>query len=246
MSRLAIDRDIAIQNVLGEGDFEHYQGVWRMQALPNCAPDGSNASRLTYAVEIKPKGLLPVKLIEGRIAADLKANLAAIRDYVEKNAHILLENQGMSVDDENSMAVMPSSKTVVVTDSLVKPGEIDFSPLESDFSVQDSEKSTVFSATLTSEMLDSINSAEIMDSSDVDSSYVDSSDVHTDIPESIPSIAAPAILISNSYRRQLTFENEKIQRAVAALEKDLGSALSKIQEIRLLSKTLLDAEAASA
>jgi hypothetical protein len=212
-----------------------------MQALPNCAPDGSNASRLTYAVEIKPKGLLPVKLIEGRIAADLKANLAAIRDYVEKNANILLENQGMSEDDENSTAVMQSSKTVVVTESLKKQAEIDFSPLESDFSAQDSEKSTVFSTTLTSEMLDSINSAEMMDSSEIDSSVV-----HTDIPESIPSIAVPAILISNSYRRQLTFENEKIQRAVAALEKDLGSALSKIQEIRLLSKTLLDAEAASA
>ena len=76
-------RDITMQNVPGEGDFEHYQGVWRMQALPNCAPDGSNASRLTYAVEIKPKGLLPVKLIEGRIAADLKSNMAAIRKFVE-------------------------------------------------------------------------------------------------------------------------------------------------------------------
>ena len=54
-----------------------------MQSLPNCAPNGGDASRLTYAVEIKPKGILPVKLIEGRIASDLKANLAAIRDYVE-------------------------------------------------------------------------------------------------------------------------------------------------------------------
>jgi hypothetical protein len=207
-----------------------------MQALPNCAPDGSNASRLTYAVEIKPKGLLPVKLIEGRIAADLKANLAAIRDYVEKNAHILLENQRMSEDEENSVAAMPSTETVVATDSLDMPAESGLTAQESDFTVQDSPKSTVFSATLTSEILDSINSAEIMDRSDV----------HTVIAESISSTAAPAIIISNSYRRQLTFENEKIQRAVAALEKDLGSALSKIQEIRLLSKTLLDAEAASA
>ena len=54
-----------------------------MQSLPNCAPNGGDASRLTYAVEIKPKGILPVKLIEGRIATDLKSNLAAIRDYVE-------------------------------------------------------------------------------------------------------------------------------------------------------------------
>ena len=76
-------RDITMQNVLGEGDFEHYQGVWRMQSLPNCAPNGGNASRLTYAVELKPKGILPVKLIEGRIASDLKANMAAIRKFVE-------------------------------------------------------------------------------------------------------------------------------------------------------------------
>ena len=43
-----------MQNVLGEGDFEHYQGVWRMQSLPNCnLVGGDHASRLSYAVEIK-------------------------------------------------------------------------------------------------------------------------------------------------------------------------------------------------
>jgi hypothetical protein len=88
-------RDITMQNVEGEGDFAHYQGVWRMQALPNCAPNGGDAARLTYAVEIKPKGLLPVRLIEGRIAADLKANMGAIRDFVEakeerERAHLLV------------------------------------------------------------------------------------------------------------------------------------------------------------
>jgi hypothetical protein len=46
-----------MQNVPGEGDFEHYQGVWRLQNLPNCALDGGDATRLTYAVEIKPKGV---------------------------------------------------------------------------------------------------------------------------------------------------------------------------------------------
>lgn len=76
-------RDLTMQNVAGEGDFLHYQGVWRMQELPNCAPPGKTASRLTYAVEIQPKGMLPVRLIEGRIAADLKANLMAIKEHVE-------------------------------------------------------------------------------------------------------------------------------------------------------------------
>ena len=92
-----------MQNVLGEGDFEHYQGVWRMQSLPNCRPNGGNACRLTYAVEIKPKGFLPVKLIEGRIAIDLKANLAAIRDFVEGMGEKVLEvNEIENEDDSNS------------------------------------------------------------------------------------------------------------------------------------------------
>ena len=73
-----------MQNVEGAGDFEHYQGVWRMQSLSNCAPEGKDATRLTYAVEIQPKGLLPVKLIESRIASDLKINLSFLRDTVEQ------------------------------------------------------------------------------------------------------------------------------------------------------------------
>ena len=52
-------RDITMQNVEGEGDFEHYQGIWRMQSLPNCAPDGSDACRLTYAVEAWSSGADP-------------------------------------------------------------------------------------------------------------------------------------------------------------------------------------------
>jgi hypothetical protein len=76
-------RDITMQNVLGEGDFDHYQGIWRLQSLPNCAPSGSDATRLTYAVEIRPKGFLPVALIEKRVASDLQSNLEAIRTFVE-------------------------------------------------------------------------------------------------------------------------------------------------------------------
>jgi len=88
-------RDITMQNVPGEGDFEHYQGIWRMQSLPNCSVNGGDATRLTYAVEMKPRGLLPVRLIEGRIASDLKANLLAIRAYVEGlNSSVILKNDG--------------------------------------------------------------------------------------------------------------------------------------------------------
>lgn len=42
-------RDITMQGVAGaSGDFSFYQGVWRIQALPGCAPEGSSAMRLTY------------------------------------------------------------------------------------------------------------------------------------------------------------------------------------------------------
>ena len=45
-------RDITMQSILGEeGEFRMYQGVWRMQPLPGCAPPGQQSSRLTYAVE---------------------------------------------------------------------------------------------------------------------------------------------------------------------------------------------------
>ena len=110
-----------MQNVLGEGDFEHYQGVWRMQALPNCAPDGGNASRLTYAVEIKPKGILPVKLIEGRIASDLKANMAAIRRYVE--AAEKLKPPRVPVVVEVEAVVVEAVEVVAVVDSISQQGD---------------------------------------------------------------------------------------------------------------------------
>jgi len=75
---------MCVQNVEGEGDFEHYQGVWRVQAL--AGPPASSSSqhcRLSYAVEIRPRGFLPVGLIQGRIASDLQTNLLAIRDHCE-------------------------------------------------------------------------------------------------------------------------------------------------------------------
>jgi len=133
-------RDITMQNVLGEGDFEHYQGIWRMQALPNCAPDGTDACRLTYAVELRPKGFLPVKLIEGRIASDLRANLGAIREHVEKKAVRIKpmpspplaavgssEELGEFVDSQSGMA---SILATIKTHSSSEPQDVAASPIE--------------------------------------------------------------------------------------------------------------------
>ena len=56
-------------------DFSLYQGVWRMQPLPGCAPEGGDAMRLTYAVELRPSLPVPVALLEAKIATDLANNL---------------------------------------------------------------------------------------------------------------------------------------------------------------------------
>jgi len=85
LSQIGGARDITMQSVEGDkGEFRIYQGVWRMQPLPECAPPGMSAMRLTYAVELSPRQYLPVGLIERRIAEDLKANLLAIREFVSK------------------------------------------------------------------------------------------------------------------------------------------------------------------
>mmetsp|Transcript_7976 Transcript_7976/g.15027 ORF Transcript_7976/g.15027 Transcript_7976/m.15027 type:complete len:565 (-) Transcript_7976:46-1740(-) len=76
-------KDISMQSVEDDdGEFRLYQGVWRMQPLPGCAPPGESAMRLTYAVEISPRPYLPVALVEGRISKDLCNNLLAVRDFV--------------------------------------------------------------------------------------------------------------------------------------------------------------------
>lgn len=78
-------KDISMQSVeKDDGEFRLYQGVWRMQPLPGCAPQNGSAMRLTYAVEISPRPYLPVALVEGRISKDLCNNLLAIRDFVTK------------------------------------------------------------------------------------------------------------------------------------------------------------------
>ena len=78
-------KDISMQSIENDdGEFRMYQGVWRMQPLPGCAPDGEAAMRLTYAVEVSPRAYLPVALIERRIVSDLCNNLEAIRDHMDK------------------------------------------------------------------------------------------------------------------------------------------------------------------
>lgn len=85
-------RDISMQSIeRDDGEFRMYQGVWRMQPLPGCAPSGKDAMRLTYAVEVSPRAYLPVQLIEKRIVSDLCTNLVAIRDYLARRSEQEIE-----------------------------------------------------------------------------------------------------------------------------------------------------------
>jgi hypothetical protein len=102
-------RDISMQSVQGAaGDFSHYQGVWRLQPLPGCETvDGGSAMRLTYAVELRPRICVPVKLLERRIAVDLGKNLMAIRDAAESRSAPVLQS-GMEQPPELVGAVRPA------------------------------------------------------------------------------------------------------------------------------------------
>ena len=186
-----------------------------MQSLPNCAEPGCFASRLTYAVEIKPKGFLPVKLIEGRIATDLKANLAAIRDYVEKMT--VRSAEGKEKDNNPSFVHLEAERGITegvrtvydnnsaITESLARPAT-DEEDIVFDFSINDMK-----SAPKAQESLETRGKMAI---------------------------------IEEFRRQQLVHENESFQRMVALLEQDLSIALRKIREIGDLSKSQLGREMA--
>jgi hypothetical protein len=97
-----------MQNVEGEGDFDHFQSIWRVQNLPGCAPEGADAARLTYAVELRPKGFLPVRLIEGRIASDLIGNLDALKKNVEERYQKRKSMEKMSSVQSKAAAAVAS------------------------------------------------------------------------------------------------------------------------------------------
>ena len=55
-----------------------FRGLWRMQP----APDGA-ACRLSYTLFVRPQPWLPVGLVEARVAAEIRGNLAAVATHVE-------------------------------------------------------------------------------------------------------------------------------------------------------------------
>jgi hypothetical protein len=212
-----------------------------MQSLPHFTPYGGYVSRLTYAVEIQPKGFLPVKLIEGRIATDLKANLAAIRDYVENLAKTVREEVEVNGKKEEEVSVsqtpsfMKFSTEAVTLDS--KETNYISTPIEeNDRQTEQSHASSIIVAESSLELEASRSNSH---SSEGNSSYRGSDAyTHANAAES-----STEIDVARLYRAQLMRENEGIRRVVLAMESDLGIALNRIKEIGFLTRTLLDQEA---
>ncbi len=65
---------------LVEGDLKAFSGNWRLE------PDISDQNRtnLCYSVRVWPKRTMPVAIIERRLCNDVRLNLLAIRQQVEK------------------------------------------------------------------------------------------------------------------------------------------------------------------
>ena len=224
-------RDITMQNVEGEGDFDHYQGVWRMQSLPNCAPNGGDAARLTYALEIKPKGMLPVALIEGRIASDLKANMAAIRDCVERQQQV-----GMTT----SLTSVASGTIAATATSVSGHTTSEASPTSS---------SSVLSSRSSSNVIQSSSSgcrnggvSGVSGNRGVLHSYInqDKTPSATANTATLPPtpvltpIHTPAVEMHH-HDEHLRLENSKLQQKVSKLETELYFLRTRISKIRKLT-----------
>ena len=234
-----------------------------MQALPNCAPDGGNACRLTYAVEIKPKGFLPVKLIEGRIATDLKSNLAAIRDHVEKLRDIAREkderdgiDRGRGGDGGDCVV---GGKVIVGIIHLVERGanggaqiglevghmEVDPGTPIDTLNIVAEKKEFGEGVYRVDNSLEATDSDVMTLANDKHARTLQSNSMNIMRSDrSNSKIDSNASAFSEADKKKLFLENEDFQRVVAALERDLGLALLKIREIRALSGTVLLTETA--
>lgn len=232
-----------MQNVLGEGDFEHYQGVWRMQSLPNCAPNGGNASRLTYAVEIKPKGILPVRLIEGRIASDLKANMAAIRNYVEaeelkKVRRVFPKDLPSELPAVMLESAQTNTRTVYETASPESSNEVH--PIQSEIIVLDRQRGWKRRSVLgvLSRLLFFRRNIEVTDQYGYPTESLSPT-----VPTPTPATALSETTIRHgshsdkpSEVNDLLEENTRLKEKVASLEGEMRKANAVLRKIEILSK----------
>ena len=67
--------------------FAAFEGEWRVQPYSRRAKQGGGfeyTSKVSYRVDITPKGLVPVPALEWRIREDVPVNLAAVKRAAEK------------------------------------------------------------------------------------------------------------------------------------------------------------------
>ncbi|KAJ3691162.1 hypothetical protein LUZ61_020326 [Rhynchospora tenuis] len=85
-------RKRAIEFNMVEGDFKTFAGQWCIeQVYNNCQEDKSLESliqkfgtKLLYNVEVEPKLMVPVQLIEGRLCREVEVNLLSIREEAQR------------------------------------------------------------------------------------------------------------------------------------------------------------------
>jgi ribosome-associated toxin RatA of RatAB toxin-antitoxin module len=58
-----------------EGDFKGFSGSW---SLEPCSLNGDLGTKLSYRIQVWPKLIMPISIIEHRLSRDLKSNLLAI------------------------------------------------------------------------------------------------------------------------------------------------------------------------
>jgi ribosome-associated toxin RatA of RatAB toxin-antitoxin module len=58
-----------------EGDFKGFSGSWCLEPY---TVDGNIGTRLSYIIQVWPKLIMPIAIVERRLSQDLKFNLAAI------------------------------------------------------------------------------------------------------------------------------------------------------------------------
>lgn len=84
-ARVVLDlEEIPLQEIrfhMVEGDFNAYEGSWRLEPQITANQSGTD---LGYTVLIWPKRTMPVAILERRLQQDLRLNLLAIRQRVEE------------------------------------------------------------------------------------------------------------------------------------------------------------------
>lgn len=63
-----------------EGDFNGFEGQWRLNPCENC----EEQTELTYSLTVWPKRTMPICAVEKRLSKDLPMNLQAIRQRLDQ------------------------------------------------------------------------------------------------------------------------------------------------------------------